>query len=166
LLPYDLTKGLEGNQFFDQKQPEAPVPPIMEVNRAIDDSINNLETLEPSLPRSEVLYHKSFSESEEDLDRLPQVGGGLATVHRRAPVFADYSDFINDAPPLSNGHQGLRAPPTWSGGPGHRKGKESSKLPGSAHLFALPTWSSGPGHWKGTESSKLPGSAHLSALST
>jgi hypothetical protein len=48
----------------------------MDVNHAIDDLIDNLEPLEPSLPRSEVLYHKSFYESKEDLDRLPQVGGG------------------------------------------------------------------------------------------
>jgi hypothetical protein len=87
---YDLANGLSGNQFFDQKQPEAPVTPAMDVNYAIDYSIDNLEPLELSLPRSVVLYHKSFSESEEDLDRLPQVGGGLAFVHRRAPISADY----------------------------------------------------------------------------
>jgi hypothetical protein len=33
---------------------------------------------------------------------------------------------------------------------------ESSKLPGSTHLSALSNWSGGLGHWKGTESSKLP----------
>jgi hypothetical protein len=63
--------------FSDQKHPEAPVPPAMDVNRAIDDLIDNLKPPELSLPRSEVLYHKSFSESEEDLDCLPQVGGGF-----------------------------------------------------------------------------------------
>jgi hypothetical protein len=94
----------------------------MDVNRAIDNLIDNLEPLESSLPRSEVLYHKFFSELEEDLDHLPQVGGGLATVHQRALVSADYSDFIDDSSPLSNGHQGLRAPSAWSGGPGHGKG--------------------------------------------
>jgi hypothetical protein len=57
----------------------------MDINRAIDDSIDYLEPLEPSLPRSEVLYHKSFFESEEDLDHLPQVGGGFgsSTISRR-----------------------------------------------------------------------------------
>jgi hypothetical protein len=128
LLPYDLANNLGGNQFSDQKQLEAPIPPAMDVNRAIDDLIDNVELLEPSPPRSEVMYHNSFSESEEDLDRLPQVGGGLATVHRRAPLSIDYSDFINDASPLSDDHQGLRAPSTWSGGLEHRKGTEFSKL--------------------------------------
>jgi hypothetical protein len=90
------------------------------------------------------------------LDRLPQIGGGLSTVYRRAPIFANNSDLINDAPPLSNGHKGLMVPPTWSGRPGHRKGTESSKLPGSTHLFALSTWSGGLGHRMDTESSKLP----------
>jgi hypothetical protein len=99
-----------------------------------------------------IVYHKL----EEDLDRLSQDRGGPATVYRRAPVFANYSDFINDAQPLSNGHQGPRAPPTWSGGPGHRKGMESSKLPSSAHLSMLLTWSGRLGHRTGTESSKLP----------
>jgi hypothetical protein len=46
----------------------------MDVNRAIDNLIDNLGPIELSPPRSKVLYHKSFSESEEDLDRLPQVG--------------------------------------------------------------------------------------------
>jgi hypothetical protein len=100
------------------------------------------------------------------LDRLPQLEGGQATLHRRAPFPADYSDFINDATPLSNGHQGLMAPPTWSGEPRHQKGTEPSKLPGSAHLSALSTWSCGPGFRKGTEPSELPSSAHLFALST
>jgi hypothetical protein len=97
----------------------------------------------------------SFRESEEDLDHLPQVGGGVATVHRRAPIPVDYSDFINDASPLSSGHQGLKAPSTWSGGLGHRKGTKSSKLPDLSHLFAPSIWSNGLGHRKGTESSKL-----------
>jgi hypothetical protein len=43
----------------------------MDVNRAIDDSIDNLEPDEPNPPRSEVLYHKFFAKSEDDLDRLP-----------------------------------------------------------------------------------------------
>jgi hypothetical protein len=90
------------------------------------------------------------------LYRLPQVGGGLATIHPRAPINADYSDFINDTPPLSIGHQGLTVPPTWSGGPGHRKGTEFSKLPGSAHLSVFSNWSGGLEHRKGMESSKLP----------
>jgi hypothetical protein len=53
----------------------------MDVNRAIDNLIDNLEPYKLSLPRSEVLYHKS----EEDLDRLPQVGGEfpLSTTSRR-----------------------------------------------------------------------------------
>jgi hypothetical protein len=103
--------------------------------------------------RTWIVYHYK---SEEDLDHPPQVRGGLATIHRRAPISADYSDFINDALPLSNGHQGLMTPPTWSGGPGHRKGTESSKLPGSAHFSALSTWSGGLGHRTSMVSSKLP----------
>jgi hypothetical protein len=43
----------------------------MEINRAIDDS----EPLELNPPRSELLYYKS----EEDLDRLLQVGGGFGS---------------------------------------------------------------------------------------
>jgi hypothetical protein len=130
----------------------------MEVNRTIDNLIDNPEPFEPNPPRSEVVYHILlvggefgssttsrrriwivYHESEEDLDNLPQVRGGLAAIHRWVPVSADYSDFINDALPLSNGHQGLMAPPTWSGGPGHRKGTESSKLPGLAHSCAPST---------------------------
>jgi hypothetical protein len=42
-----------------------------------------------------IVYYKSG----ENLDRLLQVGEGLASIHRRAPVPADYSDFINDAIP-------------------------------------------------------------------
>jgi hypothetical protein len=45
----------------------------MEINRAIDDSIDDSEPLDRSPPRSGLLYYKS----EEDLDRLRQVGGGL-----------------------------------------------------------------------------------------
>jgi hypothetical protein len=101
----------------------------MDVNRAINDFIDNLEPLEPSLPRSKVSYHNSLSESEEDLDHLLQVGGGLATVYRRAIVSVDYSDFNDDASPLSSSHQGLRAPSTWSDRLGYRNGMESSKLP-------------------------------------
>jgi hypothetical protein len=112
-------------QLSNKKQPEAAA---MDVNRAIDDFIDNLEPLESSPPRSEVLYHKSISELEENLDRLLQVGGGLATVYRRAPVSVDYSNFNDDALPLSSGHQGLRASSTWSGGLGYRKGTESSNL--------------------------------------
>jgi hypothetical protein len=95
--------------------------------------------------------------SEEDLDHLPKVGGGLATVHQRAPVSADYSYFIDDASPLSKGNQGLRVPSTWSGGLGHRKGTESSKLPSLSPPFCAPSiWLGGLGHRKDTESSKLP----------
>jgi hypothetical protein len=92
-----------------------------------------------------IVYHKP----EEDLDRLLQVGGGPSTVHRRAPISADYWDFINNALPLSSGLQGLMAPPTWSGRLGHRKGTESSKLLGSAHPFAPSTWLGEPGYQKG-----------------
>jgi hypothetical protein len=38
----------------------------MDVNRTINDFIDNLEPLEPNPPRSEVLYNKSLSESEKD----------------------------------------------------------------------------------------------------
>jgi hypothetical protein len=116
-----------------------------------------------------IIYHKSEEDLdvnhklEKDLDHLPQVRGGQATLHRRAPVHAGYSDFIKDALPLSNGHQGLMALPTWLRGPGHQKGTESFKLPGSAHFSALSTWSGGLGHQMGTESFKLPDPAHFSA---
>jgi hypothetical protein len=80
--PYSQTSSnTPFTSFFDKKQPEAPVPPAMDANRAINNLVDNLEPLETSLPRFEVLHHKSFSKSEEDLDCLPQVGGGLATVH-------------------------------------------------------------------------------------
>jgi hypothetical protein len=57
----------------------------MDINRAIDNSIDNPEPLELNPPRSEVLYHKFFAKSEEDLDHLPQVGGGFgsSTTSRR-----------------------------------------------------------------------------------
>jgi hypothetical protein len=45
----------------------------MDVNRAIDNLIDNMGPLEPNLSLSEVLYHKL----EEDLDCLPQVEGGF-----------------------------------------------------------------------------------------
>jgi hypothetical protein len=53
----------------------------MEINRAIDDSIDDSEPLEPNPPRSELHYYKS----EEDLDRLRQVRGGFgsSTTSRR-----------------------------------------------------------------------------------
>jgi hypothetical protein len=134
----------------------------MDVNCAIDDLIDNLEPLKPNSPRLAILYHKLgddldrllqvrggfgssttswrmiwivYYKSELDLHHLPQVGGVLATVHQRAPVPTDYSDFINNTLTLSNGHQGLRAPPTWLGGLRNRTGTESSKLPSSAHFF-------------------------------
>jgi hypothetical protein len=47
----------------------------MDVNRAIDDLIDNSKPLKSSPPRPEVLYHKS----EEDLDRLRQVGEGFGS---------------------------------------------------------------------------------------
>jgi hypothetical protein len=159
----------------------------MDVNRVIDDSIDNPEPLEPSPPRSKVLYHKFFTKSkenldhlpqvrdgfgssttsrrriwivyyksEEDLDRLLQVGGRLASIHRRAPISADYSDFINDTLPLSNGHRSMMAPPSLIRRARALEGHESSKLPGSAHLSVFSTRSGGLGHWMGTESSKLP----------
>jgi hypothetical protein len=56
-----------------------------------------------------VIYYKS----EEDLDRLLQVEEELASIHRMAPVPNDYSDFINNAIPLPNGHHGLTAPQSW-----------------------------------------------------
>jgi hypothetical protein len=101
----------------------------MDVNRAIDNFIDNLEPLDLSPSRSEVLYYKSPSKSEEDLDCLLQVGGGLAIIYRRDPVSVDYSNLNDDASPLSSDHQGLREPSTWSSGLGYRKGTESSMLP-------------------------------------
>jgi hypothetical protein len=88
----------------------------VEINRAIDDSIDDLEPLEPNPPRSEVLYHKSekdldhlqqvegafgwstsrrrriwiiYYKSEEGLDRLLQVGEGPASIYRMVPIPAD-----------------------------------------------------------------------------
>jgi hypothetical protein len=99
----------------------------------MDDS----EPLETNPPRSEVLYHKSekdldclrqverafgwsttsrmriwiaYCKSEEDLDRLLQVGEGPTNIYRMVPIPVDYSDFINNAIPLPNGHHGLTAP--------------------------------------------------------
>jgi hypothetical protein len=98
------------------------------------------EPLKPNPPRSEVLYHKSekdldrlqqvegafgssttsrrriwiaYYKLEVDLDHLLQVGEGLASINRMAPVLADYSDFINNAIPLPNGHHGLMALQSW-----------------------------------------------------
>jgi hypothetical protein len=102
-----------------------------------------------------IVYYKS----EEDLDHLLQVGEGLAGIHRRAPVPADYSDFINDVIPLPNGHHGLIAPPSWSGGPGHRKGMSPPTYPAQPNLLGLPPLSGGPGHWKGTIPPSYPAQA-------
>jgi hypothetical protein len=57
----------------------------MDVKRAIDDSIDNSQPLEPNPPRSEVLFHMFFAKLEEDFDRLPQVEGGFgsSTTSRR-----------------------------------------------------------------------------------
>jgi hypothetical protein len=51
-----------------------------------------------------IIYYKS----DEDLDHLLQVGEGLASIYRRAPVPADYSDFINDAIPVTFRYLGLK----------------------------------------------------------
>jgi hypothetical protein len=136
----------------------------MDVNRGIDDSIDNSEPLEPNPPRSEVLYHKSeedldslrqvrggfgssttsqkriwiaYYKSEEDLDRLLQVKEGLANIHRRALDPADYSDFINKAILLPNGHHGLMVPPSWSGRPGHWKGMSPPSYPAQPTFLCL-----------------------------
>jgi hypothetical protein len=64
-----------------------------------------------------------YDKSEENLDRLLQVGGGFGSSTsswRRTSqhlsngsILADYSDFINNAIPLPNGHQHLMAPQSW-----------------------------------------------------
>jgi hypothetical protein len=126
------------------------------------------------------------------LDRLLQVGRGLASIHRRAPVSPDYSDFVNDALPLSNGHRGLMVPPSWLGGPGHWKGMIPPSYPAQPTFLRLhlgraslsirrarvlqATWLSPPFYAsilvrrarvsEGHKSSKLPGSAHLSTPPT
>jgi hypothetical protein len=56
-----------------------------------------------------IVYYKS----EEDSDRLLQVGEGPASIYRMVPVPADYLAFINNAIPLPNGHHGLMAPQSW-----------------------------------------------------
>jgi hypothetical protein len=190
----------------------------MDVNHAIDESIDNPEPLEPNPPRSEVLYHKSeedldhlrqvgggfgssitsrrriwivYDKSDEDLDRLPQVRGGfgssmtsrrriwivyykseedldrllqveegLASIHRRAPVPADYSDFINNAIPLPNGYRGLMAPQSWSGGPGHWKTTSPPSYPAHPNFFGASILVGRARALEGHESSKLPSSAH------
>jgi hypothetical protein len=135
-----------------------------------------------------IVYHKS----KEDLDCLLQAEGRLASIHQRALVPDDYSNFINDALPLSNGHQGLIAPPTWSGRPGHWKGTSPPRYPAQPTFLRLQLGRAGPGigrvrvlqatrlsppfcasnliEWaqalEGQVSSKLPGSAHLSTTPT
>jgi hypothetical protein len=79
------------------------------------------------------------------LDCLLQVGGGLASINRRALVPADYSDFINDALPLLNGHRGLMAPPTWSGGPGHWKGTSPPSYSAHSTFLRIQFSQAGPG---------------------
>jgi hypothetical protein len=96
-----------------------------------------------------------YDKSEEDLDRLLQVGGGLdrllqvgeglASIHRRAPIPADYSDLINDAIPLPNGHHGLMAPPSWSGGLGHWKGTSPPSYPAQPTFLCLHLGRAGSG---------------------
>jgi hypothetical protein len=46
------------------------------------------------------------------------------------------------------------------------EGHESSKVPGSAHLFALQSWKGRPRYRKGMEPSKIPGLAHHYAPAT
>jgi hypothetical protein len=125
-----------------------------------------------------IVYHKS----KEDLDCLLQAEGRLASIHQRALVPDDYSNFINDALPLSNGHQGLIAPPTWSGRPGHWKGTSPPRYPAQPTFLRLQLGRAGPGigrarvlqatrlsppfcasilverarHWKGTSSPSHP----------
>jgi hypothetical protein len=112
----------------------------MEINCAIDDSIDNSESLEMNPPWPEVLYHKSkkdvdrlrqvkgafgwsttsrrsiwiaYCKSEENLDRLLQIGEGPANIYRMVSIPADYLDFINNAIPSPNGHHVLMAPQSW-----------------------------------------------------
>jgi hypothetical protein len=55
----------------NQKQLEAPVPPAMDVNRAIDNLIDNLEPLKPSLLRSAVLYHNETNRVPKSRNPTP-----------------------------------------------------------------------------------------------
>jgi hypothetical protein len=134
------------------------------------------------------VYHKS----EEDLDRLLQVGEGLASIHQRASIPANYSDFMNGALPLPDAHHGLMAPLSWSGGPRHWKSTSPPSYPAQPTFLRHHLGRAGSGIGRarvlqatrlsppfcasiligraqaleGHESSKLPGSAHLSAPST
>jgi hypothetical protein len=142
----------------------------MEINRAIDDSINNSEPLKPNPLRSEVLYQEPeedldrlqqvgggfgssmtsrrriwiiYDQSEEDLDHLLQVGEGLANIHQRTAVLLHPPRLIG---PHHQRHTFIKRP-SWPVGAsilvGRAKaleGHESSKLPGSTHLFAPQSW--------------------------
>jgi hypothetical protein len=142
----------------------------MDINRAIDDSIDNLEPLEPNLPRSEVLYHKFFAKSKADLDRLRQVEEDLDHLLQVGGVFGSSttSQRRTSQHPLKGSrprrllrlhqqcHTFTKQPSRPDGASilvgwaRALEGHESLKLPSSAHLFAPPSWSGGPGHWKGT----------------
>jgi hypothetical protein len=56
-----------------------------------------------------IVYYKL----EEDLDHLLQIGEGPASIYRMVPIPANYSDFINNAIPLPNGHHDLMALESW-----------------------------------------------------
>jgi hypothetical protein len=79
----------------------------------------------------------TYYKSEEDLDHLLQVREGLANIHQRAPIPADYPDFINNAIPLPNGHRSLMAPPSWLGGPRHWKGMSPPSYPAQPTFLRL-----------------------------
>jgi hypothetical protein len=139
------------------------------------------------------------------LDRLPQVGRGfeLSTTSwrgtsqhpskgSRPPPSPDYSNFTNNTLSLSNGHRGLMASPSWSGGPGHWKRTSPPSYPAQPTFLRLQLDRMGPGIGRarilqanqlsppfctsnlvgraqaleGHESSKLPGVANLSVFLT
>jgi hypothetical protein len=111
-----------------------------------------------------------YDKSEEDLDHLRQVGGGFGsstTSRRRIGSSTTSRRRTSQHPskgsyprrllgPHQRRHTFTKRPPRPDGASilvrraRALEGHESSKLPGSAHLFVPPSWSGRLGHWKGT----------------
>jgi hypothetical protein len=113
LLAFNLANGLAENQFFPTrrslKQPYHP----MDINHAIDDSIDDPKPLEPNPPWSEVLTYKFFTKSEEDLDCLPQVRGGFeSSMTSRRRIWIAYYKSEEDLDRLLQVGGGFGSPTT------------------------------------------------------
>jgi hypothetical protein len=142
----------------------------MDVNRAIDDLIHNLEPLNriPLGPRSHttsssfsqrricIIYYKS----EDGFDRLLQVGGGFGsstTSQRR--IWIIYHKSVEDLDCLLQVGGGLASIHRRAPVPADYSDFINDALPlsnGYRGLMPPPPWSGGSRHWKGTSPPSYP----------